>query len=312
MANDTSSPPPSKNDHNRDRGGAPKVPQVAPAQPAPQQAATTFVTWLGHASALAEVGQARLLFDPLGRSRTRRAGAVDAVLITHSHVDHLNRWSLKAVPRSAQLVVPRGAAAIVADLGFSRVIEVTAGDQLQIAGAEIEAVPTCHDTGRWRKTALPECVGYVVRAAVDDAPAIHHAGDVDFSDHQVFDAIGKRWNLAATLLPVGGMMPVWYYRMRRRALDRGVHIDPDCALDIFERLGARTMVPVHWGTLHLRLGPPSMPRYRLTAQAKARQVEALVSVLGHGDRLPLTAQGKLDDAAGGEAPAEPAEPDEIS
>ncbi len=257
------------------------------APPDATAAGDTFVTWLGHASALAQLGATRLLFDPLGRRRTRSAGEVDAVLITHSHVDHLNRWSLRAVPRSAQLVVPRGAAPIVADLGFSKVTEVTAGDQLQLGDAEIEAVATCHDTGRWRKTALPECVGYVVRAAAPGAPALHHAGDVDFSDHKVFDAIGKRFALAATLLPVGGMMPVWYYRMRRRALDRGVHIDPDCALDIFERLGARTMVPVHWGTLNLRLGPPSMPRRRLAAQAKARQVESLVSVLGHGDRLPL-------------------------
>ncbi len=249
------------------------------------------VTWLGHASALAELGGARVLFDPLGRRRTRRAGEVDAVLITHSHIDHLNRWSLKAVPRRAQLVVPRGAAPIVADLGFSRVIEMTAGDQLQLDGAagklEIEAVPTCHDNGRWRKTATPECVGYVVRAAVDGAPALHHAGDVDFSDHSLFDAIGKRFTLAATLLPVGGMMPVWYYRMRRRSLDRGIHIDPDCALDIFERLGATTMVPVHWGTLNLRLGPPSMPRRRLAAQAKARQVMERLSVLAHGDSLQL-------------------------
>lgn len=284
MANDTSSPPRGGNEPPPDK----RVPRDAPPDPG---GVDTFVTWLGHATALAELGTTRLLFDPLGRRRTRVAGEVDAVLITHSHVDHLNRWSLKAVPRTAQLVVPRGAAAIVADLGFSRVIEVTAGDQLQLGNAEIEAVPTCHDTGRWRKTALPECVGYVVRAAQDDAPAIHHAGDVDFSDHQVFDAIGKRFALAATLLPVGGMMPVWYYRMRRRALDRGIHIDPDCALDIFERLGARTMVPVHWGTLNLRLGPPSMPRRRLAAQAKQRQVEELVSVLGHGDRLAVGAVG---------------------
>lgn len=256
-----------------------------PAAAAP--AVVSTVTWLGHASAVADLGGTRLLFDPLGRRRTRRAGEVDAVLITHSHVDHLNRWSLKAVPRTAQLVVPRGAGPIVADLGFSRVTEVTAGDQLQIGGAEIEAVPTCHDNGRWRKTALPECVGYVVRAAAAGAPALHHAGDVDFSDHKIFDAIGKRFALAATLLPVGGMMPVWYYRMRRNALDRGIHIDPDCALDVFERLGAATMVPVHWGTLNLRLGPPSMPRRRLAAQARERQVAERLSVLAHGDSVEL-------------------------
>jgi hypothetical protein len=80
---------------------------------------------------------------------------------------------------------------------------------------------------------------------------------------------------------------VWWYRLRRRTLDRGVHIDPDCALDIFERLGARALVPVHWGTVHLPFGLPSMPRYRLQKIATARGVDR-VRVLAHGQQLPLT------------------------
>jgi len=241
------------------------------------------VTWLGHATAVAELGRARVLFDPLLRARARRAGKVDAVLITHSHVDHLNRWSLKAIDRDTHLVVPRGAGPVVADLGFAKLTEVGAGDQLEVGGLEVTAVPTRHDFGRWRKGDAPEALGYVVKGG---GATLHHAGDVDFSDHAVFDDIGKRHAIDAALLPIGGMMPVWYYRLRRRALDRGIHIDPDCALDIFERLGAKALVPVHWGTLHLRLGLPSMPRRRLEKIATARGVDR-VRVLAHGERLQL-------------------------
>jgi L-ascorbate metabolism protein UlaG (beta-lactamase superfamily) len=242
------------------------------------------VTWLGHASALVELGSRRVLLDPLGRDRTRAAGAVDAVLITHSHVDHLNRWSLKAVDRAAHLVVPRGAKPVVADLGFAKVTEVECGDHIDLGGLDIVAVPTRHDQGRWRKGDAPTCAGYVM---TQNGHAVHHAGDVDFSDHAVFDDIGKRFpDLDATLLPIGGMLPVWYYRMRRLAFDRGVHIDPDCALDIFQRMGARALVPVHWGTVNLRLGPPSMPRRRLEKIAAAREI-AGVKVLAHGEQLPL-------------------------
>ncbi|MBK9032545.1 MAG: MBL fold metallo-hydrolase [Myxococcales bacterium] len=253
-----------------------------PGTPLPP-AAGPGVVWLGHASALVTLGARRVLIDPLGRARTRAAGPVDAVLITHSHVDHLNRWSLKAVDRATTLIVPRGAGGIVADLGFREVREVEPGDHVDLGGVDLVAVPTRHDNGRWAKGDAPLCTGYVVQK---DGLAVHHAGDVDFSDHAVFDDIGKQFTLDATLLPIGGMLPVWYYRWRRTAIDRGVHIDPDCALDIFQRLGARTLVPVHWGTVNLRLGGAHGPRKRLEEIAAASAVDG-VRILRHGELLGL-------------------------
>jgi L-ascorbate metabolism protein UlaG (beta-lactamase superfamily) len=237
---------------------------------------------LGHATAVADLGKARVVFDPLLPWRARAAGPVDAILVTHSHIDHLNRWSLKAIDRSAHLVVPRGAKEIVADLGFRRVTEVTAGDQLDVGGVAVQAVGTRHDNGRWRKGTTPECVGYVVCGS---GVTLHHAGDVDFSDHAIFDDIGKQFAIDATLLPIGGMMPLGYYRKRRHWLDRGVHIDPDCALDIFERLGARHLVPVHWGTVHF-FPARHAPRKRLAAIAGERGAKH-VTILAHRETLRL-------------------------
>lgn len=257
----------------------------------PLAASDSSVTWLGHATAVAELGppetRQRVLFDPLLPWRARRAGKVDAVLVTHSHVDHLNRWSLKAIDRDCHLVVPLGAKHIVADLGFRQVSELTAGQEALIGNLEVTAVPTRHDFGRWRKGGSPEALGYVVRAGGPGAVTLHHAGDVDFSDHAVFDEIGKRHTIDAALLPIGGMMPVWYYRWRRRVMDGGIHIDPDCALDIFERLGAKALVPIHWGTVHLPFGPPSAPKRRLIHIAGQRGKTDAIRVLGHGERLGL-------------------------
>jgi L-ascorbate metabolism protein UlaG (beta-lactamase superfamily) len=249
-----------------------------------QPTAAASVTWLGHASALAELGGRRLLFDPLGRRRVRET-APDAVVITHAHVDHLNRWTLRALDRGVHLIVPRGAARYVKDLGFAKTTELAPGDHLDLGGVDLVAVPTRHDGGRWRKSDDILCCGYVARAG---GVAVHHAGDVDFSDHAVFDAIGRDHALAASLLPIGGMMSLGWYQRRRHLLDRGVHIDPDAALAIFERLGARAMVPVHWGTLNFRFGGRHAARHRLIEAAAERGKDDHVRVLAHGETLSLS------------------------
>ena len=244
------------------------------------------VTWIGHASALVDLGGERVLVDPLGRRRCRAVEGYGAILITHAHVDHLNRWTLSALDRSARVIVPKGAAPIVADLGFAEVQEIEPGDQLAVGRLDLACVPTRHDHGRWRKGDSPICSGYLISRG---GHTVHHAGDVDMCDLALFEEIGRQSAIDVTMLPIGGMLPVWYYRWRRGALDRGVHIDPDTALAIAQRLGARAMVPVHWGTVHLRLGPPSAPRRRLEQVAEAEGQTDLVKVLGHGESLSLSA-----------------------
>ena len=242
------------------------------------------VTWIGHASALVELGQERVLIDPLGRRRCRELPAYRAILITHAHIDHLNRWTLDKLDRSAALYVPKGAAHLVADLGFASVTEVEPGDQLSVGALDVAGVPTRHDEGRWRKGDGPGCTGYVIGGG---GAVVHHAGDVDMSTYDVFEDIGRQYSVDATLLPIGGLLPVWYYRARRSTRDRGVHIDPDTALHIAQRLGASKMIPVHWGTVNLRFGLPSMPRRRLEKVARESGAEHLVSILAHGEQLDL-------------------------
>jgi L-ascorbate metabolism protein UlaG (beta-lactamase superfamily) len=241
------------------------------------------VTWIGHASALVELGGERVLVDPLGRRRCRDL-EYGAILITHAHVDHLNRWTLAKLDKGATLFVPKGAAGVVADLGFREVREVEPGDQLAVGHLDIVAVPTRHDNGRWRKGDEPTCTGYIIAR---NGRCVHHSGDVDMSDFELFDEIGDQFDIDATLLPIGGILPVWYYRWRRGSKDKGVHIDPDTALHIAERLKARTMVPVHYGTVQLPFGPGYTAPRRLANIARQTEKAERVRILAHGEEHEL-------------------------
>src|SRR5881275_2273373 len=92
------------------------------------------VTYVGHATTLVELDGVRLLTDPVLRRRVahlRRAapisspGEPDAVLISHAHLDHLDRASLRMLSRECAVVVPRGLGDIVSSLGFRQVQELS-------------------------------------------------------------------------------------------------------------------------------------------------------------------------------------------
>ena len=63
---------------------------------------------------------------------------------------------------------------------------------------DVIAVETKHDNGRWSKGDHPICVGYVL---MKNGVSVHHAGDVDMSTFEVFDQIGRTFQINATLLP---------------------------------------------------------------------------------------------------------------
>ena len=255
---------------------------------------TVQVTWLGHASALVEFDDQKILIDPLGRKRARAAGAYSTILITHSHVDHLNRWTLSKLDKSVKLIVPKGAGPIVANLGFSEVLEAEPGDHFDCAGIDVIVVETRHESGRWKRSDKPICIGYILQKG---GIIVHHAGDVDMSTYDVFDAIGRDHRIDTTLLPIGGMLPPWYYRNRRSRLDRGIHICPETALGIAQRLSARTMIPIHWGTVNLRLfHGVAAPKNQLLKIASQEETAELVKVLDHGQALTLTT--REDDERG--------------
>jgi L-ascorbate metabolism protein UlaG (beta-lactamase superfamily) len=200
------------------------------------------LTWLGHATVLVE-DRARVLTDPVLTARLlhlhRRAGetpaappaALDAVVVSHLHSDHLHLPSLRLLAPGTPVLVPRGSAGLLRRTGVEP-IEVSAGDAVSVGGATITAVPARHAGSRWPWSRLHcAALGYVI----EGNGATYFAGDTTAFPEMA--TLHPRLDVA--LLPVGGWGP-WL---------RGGHLDPAAAALCLRELRPGVAVPVHYGTL---------------------------------------------------------------
>jgi L-ascorbate metabolism protein UlaG (beta-lactamase superfamily) len=227
------------------------------------------VSYLGHATTLVELDGVRLLTDPvLGRrvahlvrsTPAPKAGDPTAVLISHGHLDHLDRPSLRRLPPDTRLVVPTGLGRVVAELGFRDVRELAAGGEVRVGPVVVRATPAEHG-GRSTPGRPTGAIGYVLLGSA----RIFFAGDTDLFDGMT----GLVPDLDLALLPIWGWGP-W--------IGPG-HLDPARAAEAVARLRPRIAVPIHWGTLR--------PFYR-SSRARFLREPAEAFVAAVRERAPHT------------------------
>jgi len=257
------------------------------------------VTYLGHATVVLELGGARVLTDPVlrwrvgplvrrqARPHAARLAPLDAILISHLHLDHFDPPSLRLLPRVTPVVSARGGAPPLARLGFADVRELAVGEETAVAGLRVVAVPAVHEKGRHPLDRRSECVGFVVARASDSrgevgSRSVYYAGDT-----ALFAGMRDLWPaIDVALLPVAG----WGL-----TLPEGEHMGPRQAAESLRLLRPRVAVPVHWGTFGLpgtglgrrgRLAAASPP---VTFRRYARELspEVRVELLRPGGGLDL-------------------------
>lgn len=246
------------------------------------------IVWLGHASILFQIDGVNLLTDPtFGRigfgmvSRLAPAPLepkalprLDALLVTHSHYDHCDRPSLLALRRlhpMAQLIVPEGLGGWARRNIGEPVIELPWYASWSLDAVRVTALPAQHwsirsPADRWQS----HWVGFRVEGPSGSAL---FAGDTGFGRH--FEHIAERFpSVDAACLPIGAYAPRWF--MGRQ------HMGPQEAVEAARILGARTLLPVHWGTYRLTDEPlDEPPRLALASAAAAGQ---RIAVLRPGGR----------------------------
>ena len=272
----------------------------------------TVITFIGHSSFLIQTAGRAFLVDPVFATRLillrrqRRPGlrvadlpAIDAVLLTHAHMDHLDRPSLRAVTRAMRrrgvqapvAIVPKGVEDLVRDLGFARIESLEWWQSVQIADVRrphlveehgkradagsadsitITMTPARHWGARLFKDTHRGFGGYVIESA--GGPAIYHSGDSAYFGG--FAEIGRRLHPKIALLPIGAYSPDSY---------RAVHTSPEEALQAFVDLNAGMMIPMHYGTFRLGREPMDEPLPRLLRAADGAGIRDRVVALGEGE-----------------------------
>lgn len=257
------------------------------------------VTYIGHATLLIEIGHQRLLTDPnfddtLGRFLPRVSAPgialaalpkLDAILLTHAHADHLSFRSLDSLPHEIPLFAPPAVAAWLIRRGYAHARPLPADGQATIGDVTIRAATARHQGSRysidrWRSAANM----YLLDAGQETC---FFAGDTALTSetHRVVaETIHKNGRqLDIALLPIGHA-PWWKPGFRRG------HLSADDALQLFDRLAARYLVPYHWGTFeHVTSGAyDAIHRLRTLLPAYSRRDDVRILEPGHSlEHVPV-------------------------
>lgn len=271
----------------------------APNQPAEERRSPLSATYIGHATLLIRLGGATVLTDPnfdesLGRFLPRvsapgvaldKLPRLDLLLLTHAHADHLSFKSLDSLPQDIPLYAPPVISRWLTRRGYEHPESIAPGESRDVGGFRLHAAAATHrgnryGVDRWRH----ESNMYLLET---NDVSCFFAGDTSLTpesthlvDRHITDK-GRRLDVA--LLPIGHA-PWWKPGFRKG------HLTSDDALSLFDRLGARFLIPYHWGTFNHVTSTAFDAIDRLRAALPAHPRSDAVKILEPGESFHLPRQ----------------------
>ncbi len=259
------------------------------------------VTWLGHSAALIEIGGQVILTDPAlgGRSSpVPFAGpkpfayshpvtvadlpAIDAMIISHDHFDHLDYGTIVALKdRVPVFLTALGVGAHLERWGVpaDRIVELDWWQEAPLGDLTISAAPARHFSGRGMLYGFKTLfASWVIRGPEH---RVFFGGDSGYFDG--FKQIGDKYGpFDLTMLECGAYSKYW----------PTLHLMPEETARAHLDLRGRILVPIHWAKFNLSLHSWTEPVQRL--RAAAEKLGATVATpmvgqrfaIGEGEEVP--------------------------
>ena len=205
------------------------------------------LTWLGHGTFKLRTPEGKTFLidpwvdgNPACPDSLKQFDTIDAMLITHSHFDHIgDAVALAKRYKPAAVVAIWELAQWLASKGVENLVDMNKGGTADVADVQVTMVGAEHSCGvldDGRILYAGEPCGFVLRFA--SGFTLYHAGDTNvFSDMKI---IGELYQPHLACLPIGD-----HYTMGPRAAAYAIRL-----------LGVKAVVPMHFGTFPILSGTP--------------------------------------------------------
>ena len=251
------------------------------------------LTWFGHSAFLLEVDNKHILLDPaLGPSASpfsfqvtrfnpklpialEELPEIDAIVFSHDHYDHLDYSTILALKdKVKRYFVPLGLKGHLVHWGVDSnlISELDWWQEAKLDDFSFACTPSQHFSGR----SLNDRGATLWCSWVIDTPKkkIFFSGDSGY--FKGFKEIGEKYGpFDLALLECGQYNKMW----------KEIHMMPEETAMAAVDLGAKQMMPIHWGMFELAIHPWKEPAQRVVVKAEELHMPILTPRVGQ--RLSL-------------------------